>query len=65
MTKGSYYNNSKAFRYEAEHVIEDLNEQLYDRNERDAHEAALREKNPSLQNAWDHYQMLLRLSEGE
>ena len=68
MTKGSYYNNNDGYesdRYRCDHIIRKLEEKLYARNQRDAHEAALREKNPSLQNAWDHYQMLLRLSEGE
>lgn len=65
MTKGSYYNNSKAFSYEAEHVIEDLNELLTISEQQQAHEAALREKNPALQEAWERYQILLRLATHE
>jgi hypothetical protein len=52
-----------AYRYSADRIIQRLEEQLHARDEHDAREAALREKNPALKDAWDKYQMLLRMSE--
>lgn len=67
MAKNSYFNNNnegyEGSRYRCDHIIKKLEEKLYTRNQQDAHEEALREKNPALKDAWEQYQMLLKMSE--